>query len=218
MTKGTTVLFASCLVSAVLRSIHSFSVFLAPLEAAFGADRATVSLTYSLGLVFLTAAVLFGPRVYERVAPWLIFAIVACVGAAGAFLASTAESVAMLWISYGTIFGAANGIGYGFGLQFAARANPTRAGFSMGAVTAAYALGAALSPLAFQAAIGAEGHSLALRGLAVAVLVAGLIAALLMSTDMCFIPFWLSWWFVDKLHLWRIGNRHGFHEGQCVLR
>lgn len=179
MTKGGTVLISACLVSAVLGSIHAFSVFLAPLEAAFGAVRATISLTYSLGLVCLTAAVLFGPRIYERMAPWLIFAIVGIVGAMGALIASAAGTIAMLWIGYGVIFGAANGLGYGFGLQFAARANPKHAGFAMGAVTAAYALGAALSPLAFEAAIQVRGHSLALQGLAVSILLAGVTAAAL---------------------------------------
>ncbi|MDD9922493.1 MAG: MFS transporter, partial [Boseongicola sp.] len=48
-------------------------------------------------------------------------------------------------------FGVANGLGYGFSLQYAARANPNHSGVAMGIVTAAYALGAAVSPRAFVA-------------------------------------------------------------------
>ena len=51
------VLLATASVSAVLGSVHAFSVFLIPIEQAFGASRSAVSLTYSFALVALTVAV-----------------------------------------------------------------------------------------------------------------------------------------------------------------
>ena len=44
------------------------------------------------------------------------------------------------------MFGAANGLGYGYALQISAQANPRYKGFAMGLVTASYALGAVLAP------------------------------------------------------------------------
>ena len=113
------------MVSMALGSIHAFSVFLAPLEIAFGTSRATVSLIYSFGLVFLTATVLFGPTVYSRLQPTTIYIWVAFLGAIGAGVASIADGYWLVWVGYSLIFGIANGLGYGFGLQFAARANPS---------------------------------------------------------------------------------------------
>ena len=66
---------AASLLSAVLGSVHAFSVFIDPLEAQFSAARSAVSLTYSGALVSLTLAVLLGPRVYARwPAAWFLAA------------------------------------------------------------------------------------------------------------------------------------------------
>ena len=171
------VLFAASLVSAVLGSVHAFSIFLVPLEAALGLSRATVSLTYSFALVCLTLTVLAGPAIYARFAPKHIYVTVATLGAAGAWGAGQAAGIGGIWLGYSLAFGVANGLGYGFGLQFAARAWPDRAGFAMGVVTAAYALGAALAGRAFEALVAIGGFSSAMTVLALTVLGTGLLAA-----------------------------------------
>jgi flagellar motor component MotA len=51
-------LFAAALLSAVLGSIHAFSILITPIEEKLDVDRARVSAVYSLGLVTLTASVL----------------------------------------------------------------------------------------------------------------------------------------------------------------
>ena len=179
-THGPTVLFAASLVSMVLGSIHAFSVFLAPLEAQFAATRATISLVYSFGLVFLTATVLLAVPLYRRLPPATVYLVVATLGALGAAIAGTADSLGAVFLGYSLIFGVCNGLGYGYGLQFAARANPDRAGMAMGVVTAAYALGAVIAPYGFDAALGAGGFGLAMTGLGSAVFAAGGLAALLL--------------------------------------
>jgi OFA family oxalate/formate antiporter-like MFS transporter len=150
-------LFAASLVSMVLGSIHAFSVFLEHLETTFGSSRATVSLIYSFALVFLTIAVLFGPVVYSHLKPATIYVLVAFLGIIGTGLASVADGLELVWIGYSLVFGIANGLGYGFGLQFAARANPDHKGLAMGVVTAAYALGAVLAPYGFEVALAFGG-------------------------------------------------------------
>ncbi len=179
--QGRMVLFAAAMVSMVLGSIHAFSVFLAPLEAAFETSRATASLIYSFCLVFLTATVLFGPAVYSRLQPATIYIWVAFLGAIGAGIASIADGFWLVWIGYSLIFGIANGLGYGFGLQFAARANPDHAGLAMGVVTAAYALGAVLAPYGFDIALTFGGFFLAMAALGSVVFVVSIGAAFLVA-------------------------------------
>ncbi len=178
-TNARLVLIATALVAAVLGSIHAFSVFLVPLQSTFELSRATVSLTYSFGLVALTLAVTFGPALYGRLPPWVLLLAACTLAAAGAFAASRATGITGIWLGYSLAFGAANGLGYGFGLQFAALAIPDRKGWAMGVVTAAYAFGAALSPLVFTRAVAAGGFSAAMEILALSLVIIGVVAALL---------------------------------------
>ena len=179
--RGQIVLLAASILAMALGSIHAFSVFLSPLEALFDAPRALTSVVYSAGLVFLTAAVLFGPLVYARVNPVTIFVLVAGLGGLGALIAGFGGSLGAVFLGYSVVFGVANGLGYGFGLQFAARTNQRRAGFAMGVVTAAYALGAVLAPFAFEMALALGGFRAAMIALASGVVGAGIAAALLVA-------------------------------------
>ncbi|MEM1297786.1 MAG: MFS transporter [Pseudomonadota bacterium] len=162
----------------VLGSIHAFSVFLEPLESRFGTSRATASLAYSFALVALTAVVLLGPRIYGRFSASVLMAVSAAVAALGAIVAALAPSMIGVWVGYSLLFGAANGLGYGYGLQLAAHANPGREGLAMGIVTAAYAVGATLAPAAFLWALGIAGFEGAMGLLAGALVLAGLGAVL----------------------------------------
>jgi MFS family permease len=165
----------------VLGSIHAFSVFLEPLEAMFDTSRATISLIYSFSLVALTVAVLFGPAIYSRVKPATIYLLVALLGGLGTVLAAVADDLSYIVIGFSVIFGVANGLGYGFGLQFAARANPDQSGFAMGVVTAAYALGAVLAPYAFEVTLRSGGFSLAMATLGAVVFTTAIGAAWFVS-------------------------------------
>ena len=224
---GLLVLTAASLVSAALGSIHAFSVFLQPLETAFGASRALASLTYSFALVFLTAAVLFGPLIYGRLKPTAIFLLVTIGGVAGAFIAASATTLLVIWIGYSLVFGAANGLGYGFGLQFAARANPEKAGFSMGIVTAAYAFGATIAPYGFEVALSVGGFRMAMLALAGVLCAVGILAIFLVkrsraeygteraatpSTRTAFVPvvkLWLAYGCAVAAGLMAIGHAAG---------
>lgn len=178
---GLPVLVAASLVAMMLGTVHAYSVFIAPLETQFSTGRSALSLGYSLALVCLTLVVLAGPRLYARATPARLMAL-ACGGAAcGALLAGWGGSLALLYLGYGVIFGAANGLGYGFGLQIAAQANPGREGLAMGVVTAAYALGAVLAPGVFEAAVLHAGFAGAMSVLALALIAAGAVSAALLQ-------------------------------------
>ncbi|MEM7270851.1 MAG: MFS transporter [Pseudomonadota bacterium] len=178
---GGLALISAALLSSVLGSVHAFSVFLEPLEAQFGATRAMVSLTYSFALIALTAAVLSGGVIFARWRPGPFLAGVGLIAALGALIAAAAPSLGVVWLGYSLLFGAANGLGYGYGLQIAAQANPGREGWAMGVVTAAYALGAALAPFGFVALTMAGGFAAAMTALAVVVAATAMVSALLMA-------------------------------------
>jgi OFA family oxalate/formate antiporter-like MFS transporter len=177
---GLLVLLATSLLSAVLGTVHTFSVFILPLQTKFDAFLGWVSLTYSIALLMLTLAVLLGHYLYTKLRPSLFALAVCCVAALGAIISGYATNLAGVWLGYGIIFGFANGLGYGFALLLGAQANPARSGFAIGIVTAAYAFGAIIAPIGFgytQASGGFTASMLALAGVLIAV---GLLTAILL--------------------------------------
>jgi len=168
------------LVTFVLGSVHAFSVFIAPLEALLQLPRANISLVYSLALVALTISVLLGYRVYHRLAPPGMVLLTCLCAATGTVLAALVPAVWALYAGYSLVFGFANGLGYGYSLQLAGRVMPRRRGFAMGAVTAAYAVGSVVFAQIFAWRIAADGVDAALLSLAIALLVCGGIAALML--------------------------------------
>lgn len=75
-------------------------------------------------------------------------------------------------LGYSVLFGAANGIGYGFALQITAQAMPQKQGFAVGTVTAFYALGATLAPSIFSYGLAQGGPQ---NGISIAMNMAGVI-------------------------------------------
>ena len=95
----------------------------------------------------------------------------------GALIAAFAPNIWFVIIGYSLLFGAANGLGYGYGLQIAAQAYEGREGMAIGLVTAAYAFGAAVSPSLFSMALNWGGFQSAMLLLMIAVLIAAAISA-----------------------------------------
>lgn len=176
------VLIATSSLSMVLGSVHAFSVFLEPLENSLALSRSDASLTYSLALLSLTGAVLGGPKIFQTVGPVPLVLAVGGVGGAGTLLAATAPDIVQIWLGYGLLFGAANGLGYGYGLQLAARTNPGREGWSMGCVTAFYAVGAAVAPFPLDRVIGLHGFAGGMIALAIVQVIASIGAAALLTS------------------------------------
>ena len=176
-------LLSASILAMALGSIHAFSVLVVPLESRFQVPRALVSATYSIALGTLTLAVLLGHRVFARYSAASFVLIVGAVAALGAWVAATAPSLPIVWLGYSVLFGGANGLGYGFGLQIASQSNAGREGTSMGIVTAAYALGATLSPVLFVHAVAFGGVQAAMLGLAGALILAAVICARLMHVS-----------------------------------
>ncbi|MEQ9487898.1 MAG: hypothetical protein RIM72_02760 [Alphaproteobacteria bacterium] len=175
------VLIGTMLLSMVLGSIHAFSVLLPAMEKTFDASRTQASLTYSFALIALSLAVLFGHRVYGKVSPAVFVMATGLIAAAGCLVASFGGSLALNWIGYSLLFGAANGLGYGYALQFSGQAVPAHNGFAMGAVTAAYAVGAVVAPVPLELALQAGGVTGALELMAAAIFIVAAASALLLA-------------------------------------
>jgi hypothetical protein len=159
-------LAATLLLMLAFGSIHAFSLFLAPLEAATGATRADVSLVYGLALAALTGAVLGAQWLMAKFAPWQL-AVAGCILAAlGLALAAGAPPLLLAQLGYGLLFGAANGVAYASCLVIADGLGAKGSGWRIGAVTATYALGAAMAAILLGQALPAVGWRDSLLGLA----------------------------------------------------
>lgn len=180
MSRGQIILLASMLVTFVLGSVHAFSVFIVPLEKLLAVPRSEVSLIYSFALVAITISVLFGYLIYARLQAWVLVLLVCLVAASGLVLAASASNWWLLFFGYSVLFGAANGVGYGFTLQLSARELPQSKGFAMGAVTAAYAVGSIVFARLFASQIESTSISAAFNALAIGLVCCGLLSALLL--------------------------------------
>lgn len=176
---GRRVIVAAGMLCFVLGSVHAFSVFLEPLETAFSVSRASVSLIYSLALITLTLSVLIGPRYFSRLPASRIVLASGLVAATGTLITAFAAGPVVVVLGYSVLFGAANGVGYGFGLQISAKANAGREGMAMGIVTACYATGAMMAPAGFQWALAHGGFRTAMLGLTIALLAASVCGAII---------------------------------------
>ena len=176
-------LLACCGVSAVLGSIHAFSVFIPEWDLLPGASRARVSLTYSIALISLTLAVLFGHRLFVLLQPPFILAGVAAGAMAGLLLAASSETLMVIYLAYGCLFGACNGLGYGYVLQLSGQVAQRNHALAMSLTTASYALGAMLAPPLLLALIKYSGNGSALQASAVIIGIVTLVAAWTLNKD-----------------------------------
>ncbi|WP_166417767.1 MFS transporter [Cochlodiniinecator piscidefendens] len=171
-------LAGAALLSFVLGSLHAFSVLLLAMEIDFGVSRSAASVTYSIALASLAAAVLMGHTLYARFTPAVYVTMVGMLAAAGCALAAFSSSMVFIWLGFGLIFGTANGLGYGYALQFSGRILPENRGFAMGLITAIYALGAVMFPIPLRIAANFGGWVAALLFLAICLLLISALSAI----------------------------------------
>jgi MFS transporter, OFA family, oxalate/formate antiporter len=171
------------LLSGVLGSIHAYSLFIESFESDLGVGRGEAGAPYSVALASLTVVVLVSHLLF-RLVPGPLVVLIASGGAAiGLLLAASANSLAGVVLGYGVVFGAFNGLGYAFSLQRASESNPDRRGFALGLVTAVYALGGASTALVLDKQVAASGATSALRWLALAIAVTGIVTSVLLTNN-----------------------------------
>ena len=144
------VILGCLLLSFVMGSIHAFSLLLEPIETKFYVSRTFSSFTYSLSLISITTAVYFGSYIYKRLSPTSIVLIVMTLSTLGTLISAFSYSIYFVWIGYGLFFGFANGLGYGYTLQYSAIALPESKALMMGLVTASYGFGSTIAPIFYR--------------------------------------------------------------------
>ena len=181
-------LCGAALLSFVMGSLHAYSVLLLEMETAFDTSRSGASFTYSLALIFLSLSVLVGHRLYHRWSPARFVLGTGLFAGMGCMLAAISPTAALVWIGFGVIFGAANGMAYGYALQFAGNIWNDKRGFAMGVITATYALGAVFFPIPLRLTSEAGGWGLALFFLACAVVSISALSAFILKLSQSNFP------------------------------
>ncbi|MGH6928321.1 MAG: MFS transporter [Dongiaceae bacterium] len=173
-------MLAATLVMASVGTLYAWSVFVVPIELAFGQSRAATSLVFSVATAAFTIGMLGGPRVLRERSPQAIALLSCLMAASGLALSAAAESVWLVVLGFGVLFGLANGLAYSSSLQIAQHAAPTRPGLFTGIAVASYMLGSVVGSPLLGAATEIWSFRLALLLLAAYLAAAGLLAFLLL--------------------------------------
>jgi OFA family oxalate/formate antiporter-like MFS transporter len=158
-------------------TIYAFSVFLKPMEAMLGIGRAQMSFVFGLATISLTVGMNLAPAIYRRVPPVPLLLAAGTGSAIGLALTATAQGLAQLAIGYGLLFGLGGGVGFIVVQQGVNQTVRSSGGLVNGYVVGLYPLGAMIGAPLFGWAIAEHGLRATLAGLAVAIFVAGLVAA-----------------------------------------
>lgn len=156
---------------------YSFAAFFAPFEVEFAVQRAEVSLVFGLcGLIYFLLGAGAG-MLADRFGPRVVCVAGMLFIAGGLLATSFASSITAVYVAYGV------GIGIGVALVYTpsiASVSPwftRRRGLAAGIASAGIGAGTLVVPLLATAAIGALEWRVALRVLALGVLVVGVAAA-----------------------------------------
>ena len=174
---------AGVLINLSIGILYAWSVFVAPLEAELGADRATVSGAQSLCLFTAT----IGCFVMYRLLHWFtlpqLTLVTGAVTAAGLALVGFGQSVAGLYVGYGVLYGFAAGILYFIAMTAASIDGPVRPSIAMSINMSAVAAGGIAWSPGLAVVIDAQGPETAFGMAAAVVLAATAIGAALIASS-----------------------------------
>ena len=118
------VLAGALLLSCVFGSLHAFSALMLPLQVQYQSDRASVSFAYALAILCLTGGVFMSRWILPVLGARATALLCGLLGAAGLVGVARGNSLAVLWLGYGVVFGGVNGVAYSLFLDRAAAALP----------------------------------------------------------------------------------------------
>jgi MFS transporter, OFA family, oxalate/formate antiporter len=162
-----------------LGSVYAFSVFLRPIEQELHIPRSALSVVFGMATVGFTIGSVGVPFLFRRISPAFLIFICAVSAAIGIGLAAMAQSLTMLLLGYGIIFGIGGGAGYIALQQGVNLLVRSRKGLVNGYLIALYPAGAVISAPIFHWCNENFGYRTTLAGLALTLLVTGTVAALL---------------------------------------
>ncbi|MEE2790517.1 MAG: OFA family MFS transporter [Acidobacteriota bacterium] len=166
----------------VLGSFYGWSVFVLPLEQEFGWVREQTSTTFSIGTLTMAVMFLISGRLHATVGFRTLATIGGVLFSLGFFLASFTTSLTVLYLAYGLIAGAGNGIGYSVGIPVVSKWFPDKRGLALGILVGGYGAGSGvLGPIAGELLIPSVGWEATFRIYGVLFLIISMIGAWLLK-------------------------------------
>jgi hypothetical protein len=172
---------AGTVLNVPLGSLYAFSVFLVPLEALLGLNRADLALVFGLSSVGFGLGMNAAPYAYGLASGPVLVLACAAASTLGIALAATATGLVQLAIGYSVFFGLGGGAAYILVQQAVNLAVTARRGLVNGYIVSLYPAGAMIAAPLFGWGIRAFGVRATLGGLAVTLAVTGAISAWLMA-------------------------------------
>ncbi|MDL2234707.1 MFS transporter [Christensenellaceae bacterium OttesenSCG-928-L17] len=137
-------LFIGAAMLLFLGLIYGWSVFVAPLEAEFGWQRAETSLVFTFSMVFFCLGGFASGLLQKKFHYRTVLRVCAAFLLAGFLLSSRINSLTGIYFSYGVLCGTGVGLGYNCILNTAAKWYPEKPGFSSGMLLLGFGTGALL--------------------------------------------------------------------------
>ncbi len=140
-----TVVAGGLIVQIILGTVYAFSVFVRPLEAEFGWERATTQWAFSFALISFAIAMIPAGRLQDRIGPRKV-ATIGGILLGFSFILSAftvrAEYPWILYLTYGVIGGAGIGFAYVCPIAAATKWYPEKKGLIAGLSVAGFGAGA----------------------------------------------------------------------------
>ena len=122
-----------------LGAVYAYSIFLAPVKAAFvGVTAFQANLPFMVFLTFFAILMFFGGRIMEKLGPRNLSIIGGIIVGLGWLLSSYATNIWMLTLTYGVIAGSGVGLVYGCPVAMGARWFPDKKGLAVGLILAGF--------------------------------------------------------------------------------
>ena len=122
-----------------LGAVYAYSIFLAPVKAAFvGVTAFQANLPFMVFLTFFAILMFFGGRIMEKLGPRNLSIIGGIIVGLGWLLSSFATNIWMLTLTYGVIAGSGVGLVYGCPVAMGARWFPDKKGLAVGLILAGF--------------------------------------------------------------------------------
>ena len=137
-------LIGGTMLNVVLGSFYAWSVFVLPLEEEFGWVRAETSTTFSIGIFTMAVTFVLAGRLHAAVGFRALAAVGGILFSAGFFMASYTTSLTVLYVTYGLLAGAGNGIGYSIAIPVVSKWFPDRRGLAIGIAVGGYGAGSGI--------------------------------------------------------------------------
>lgn len=157
---------------------YVWTVFTGPLGKALGAGAPAIQVTFTILIVLQTFFSPFQGWLVERFGPKLLIATGCALTGLSWVLAAHAESLPMLYLTYGGLGGLGTGIVYVGVVGLVVAWFPDRRGFAAGLVAAGYGMGAIATNAGILDSLAANGYAATLQRFGLIIGAVGVVAAL----------------------------------------